>query len=44
MLVNGLGAPPRGPVSIVVTGNTIEKISGYPPKPQPGERRLMERV
>ena len=40
MLVNGLGAPPRGPVSIVVTGNTIEKISGYPPKPQPGERRL----
>jgi len=40
MLVNGLGAPPRGPVSIVVTGNTIEKISGYPPKPQRGERRL----
>ncbi|HCG94325.1 MAG TPA: amidohydrolase [Halieaceae bacterium] len=40
MLVNGLGAPPRGPVSIVITGNTIEKISGYPPKPQPGERRL----
>jgi imidazolonepropionase-like amidohydrolase len=40
MLVNGLGAPPRGPVSIVVTGNTIEKISGYPPKPQQGERRL----
>jgi hypothetical protein len=40
MLVNGLGAPPRGPVSIVVTGNTIEKISGYPPKPQLGERRL----
>jgi hypothetical protein len=40
MLVNGLGAPPRGPVSIVITGNSIEKISGYPPKPQPGERRL----
>ena len=40
MLVNGLGAPPRGPVSIVVSGNTIESISGYPPKPQPGERRL----
>ena len=40
MLVNGLGAPPRGPVSIVITGNTIEKISGYPPNPQPGERRL----
>ena len=40
MLVNGLGAPPRGPVSIVVSGNTIEKISGYLPKPQPGERRL----
>lgn len=33
MLVNGLGAPSRGPVSIVVKGNTIEKISGYPPKP-----------
>ena len=40
MLVNGLGAPPRGPVSIVVTGNTIDQISSYPPKPEIGERRL----
>ena len=40
MLVNGLGAPPRGPVSIVIAGDTIEAISSYPPKPRVGERRL----
>ncbi|MDB2433059.1 amidohydrolase family protein [Luminiphilus sp.] len=40
MLVNGLGAPPRGPVSIVISGDTIAQIVSYPPKPVPGEHRV----
>ena len=28
MLIDGSGAPPRGPVDIVIAGNRIESISG----------------
>ena len=40
MLVDGLGSPPRGPVSIVVEQDRIAAILNGPPKPVAGERRL----
>ena len=35
MLINGNGAPPRGPVDVVVEGNTITRVQvvGYPGVP-----------
>ena len=32
-LINGDGAPPRGPIDIVVEGNTITKIRAISPPP-----------
>ena len=40
MLVDGLGSPPRGPVSIVVTNDTISSIRSSAPKPEVGEHRV----
>ena len=40
MLVDGLGSPPRGPVSIVIEGDTIASISGRSPAADPGEKRI----
>ena len=40
MLVDGLGSPPRGPVSIVIEEDVIVAISGRAPKPEPGETRI----
>ena len=40
MLVDGLGSPPRGPVSIVIEGATISAIETRPPEPVEGEERL----
>ena len=40
MLVDGLGSPPRGPVSIVISDDTITSIRGSAPKPQAGEYRV----
>jgi len=40
MLVDGLGSPPRGPVSIVVNQQRISAILSQPPAPQTGERRI----
>ena len=40
MLVDGLGSPPRGPVSIVISDDTITSIRGSAPKPQAGEYRI----
>ena len=40
MLVDGLGAPPRGPVSIVIEGNIIKKIASGAPQPTAGEERI----
>lgn len=40
-LINGNGAPPQGPIDVVVRGNTIDKITvvGYPGVPIDPERR-----
>lgn len=40
MLVDGLGSPPRGPVSIVISDDRITSIRGSAPKPQTGEYRV----
>lgn len=40
MIVDGLGSPPRGPVSIVVEGDKITSIHGRAPKPVENEERL----
>ena len=40
MLVDGLGAPPRGPVSIVIEQDTIVGITSRPPAPIDDETRL----
>ena len=40
MLVDGLGSPPRGPVSIVVEGDEIKGILPRSPAPAPGEARI----
>ena len=40
MLVDGLGSPPRGPVSIVISDDTITSIHGSAPKAQAGEYRV----
>ena len=40
MLVDGLGAPPRGPVSIVIEGNIIKKIASGAPQSTAGEERI----
>ncbi len=40
MLVDGLGAPPRGPVSLVIEQDTIRQITSQPPKAIPGEHRI----
>ena len=40
MLVDGLGSPPRGPVSLVIEGEKITGISPRPPKPVSGETRM----
>ena len=40
MLVDGLGSPPRGPVSIVIEGNRISQVMGSSPKPETGEKRM----
>lgn len=40
MVVDGLGSPPRGPVSIVVEDDKITAVASRPPKPVAGEHRL----
>jgi cytosine/adenosine deaminase-related metal-dependent hydrolase len=40
MLVDGLGAPPRGPVSIIVNGQRVAAIVNQPPAPVDGEHRI----
>ena len=40
MLVDGLGSPPRGPVSIVISDDTISSIEGSAPQPREGEYRI----
>ena len=40
MLVDGLGSPPRGPVSLVIEGEQIAAIPSRKPEPVTGERRL----
>ena len=40
MLVDGLGAPPRGPVSIVIETDEITGIHDLPPQAEPGEERF----
>ena len=40
MLVDGLGAPPRGPVSLVIEQDTIRQITSQPPAPMAEEHRL----
>jgi hypothetical protein len=40
MLVDGLGSPPRGPVSIVIEQDTIVAITSRPPAPIDNEIRL----
>ena len=40
MLVDGLGSPPRGPVSIIVEGNLIKAITSRAPEALPGEQRI----
>ena len=40
MLVDGLGSPPRRPVSIVIEGNRISQVMGSSPKPETGEKRM----
>ncbi len=40
MLVDGLGSPPRGPVSIIIEQDIINAISSSSPKPVDGEERL----
>ena len=39
MIVDGLGSPPRGPVSIVIENDRIAAIYNRPPSPQDGEER-----
>ena len=39
MIVDGLGSPPRGPVSIVIEQDQITSIHNRPPPPQDGEAR-----
>ena len=40
MLIDGLGSPPRGPVSLVIEGDTITGVKPRPPAPVDGERRI----
>ncbi len=40
MLVDGLGSPPRGPVSIVIEQDTVVEITSRPPAPIDNETRL----
>ena len=40
ILVDGLGAPPRGPVSLVIEQDTIRQITAQPPKPMLDEYRI----
>ena len=40
MLVDGLGSPPRGPVSLVIEEEQIAAIPSRKPEPVAGERRL----
>jgi len=40
MLVDGLGSPPRGPVSLVIEGATLVGIQPRPPAPVAGETRM----
>ena len=40
MLVDGLGSPPRGPVSIVIEEDRISSIHDSAPKSVPGEERI----
>ena len=40
MLVDGLGSPPRGPVSLVIEGATLVGIKPRPPAPVVGETRM----
>lgn len=40
MLVDGRGSPPRGPVSIVISGDTIETISSNPVKREDIQHRI----
>lgn len=40
MIVDGLGSPPRGPVSIVIENNKIASIHNRPPAAQDNEERL----
>ena len=40
MMVDGLGSPPRGPVSLVIENNLIQAVVDRPPAPQSGEHRL----
>ncbi|MCH1491863.1 MAG: amidohydrolase family protein [Luminiphilus sp.] len=40
MLVDGLGSPPRGPVSIIVEGDSIVGVMSGAVQPVAGERRL----
>ncbi len=40
MVVDGLGSPPRGPVSIVIENDRIANILSRPPAAVPGEQRF----
>lgn len=40
MLVDGLGSPPRGPVSLVIEHDRITGIASRPPAPVAGEQRF----
>jgi len=40
MLIDGLGSPPRGPVSILIENDRIAAILSRPPSPEAGEQRL----
>lgn len=40
MIVDGLGSPPRGPVSIVIRNDRISSIHGRAPEPLTGEKRI----
>ncbi len=40
MLVDGLGSPPRGPLSIIIEGDRIAQVLSSSPKPVDGEMRM----
>ncbi len=40
MLVDGLGSPPRGPVSLVIEDDRISTVSSYPVKPEAVEKHI----